>query len=49
LSLVAAALAFIAIATGVALWAIIAGLLVQVSLVFHEKVFVKAAQDPPLS
>jgi len=24
-------------------------LLVQVSLVFHEKVFVKAAQDPPLS
>ncbi len=49
LSLVAAALAFIAIATGVALWAIIGGLLVQVSLVFHEKVFVKAAQDPPLS
>ncbi|MGB4325160.1 MAG: NrfD/PsrC family molybdoenzyme membrane anchor subunit, partial [Candidatus Nanopelagicales bacterium] len=49
LSLVAAALAFIAIATGVALWAIVAGLLVQVSLVFHEKVFVKAAQDPPLS
>jgi len=31
------------------LWAIIAALLVQISLIYHEKVFVKAAQDPPLS
>jgi formate-dependent nitrite reductase membrane component NrfD len=49
LALIAAALALVGLATGVAVFAIIAGLLVQVSLVYHEKVFVKAAQDPPLS
>jgi formate-dependent nitrite reductase membrane component NrfD len=49
LALIAAALALVGLATGAAAWAIIAGLLVQVSLVYHEKVFVKAAQDPPLS
>ena len=49
LAIIAAVLALIGIATGVAWWAVVAGLLVQVSLVYHEKVFVKAAQDPPLS
>ena len=49
LALIAAVLALVGIATGVAWWAVIAGVLVQVSLVYHEKVFVKAAQDPPLS
>lgn len=49
LAVIAAVLALVGLATGVALWAVIAGVLVQVSLVYHEKVFVKAAQDPPLS
>ena len=49
LSVVAGALA-LATALGAALaLAVVAGLLVQVALVLHEKVFVKAAQDPPLS
>ncbi|MEY2989844.1 MAG: hypothetical protein RLZZ163_760, partial [Actinomycetota bacterium] len=29
--------------------AVLAGLLVQPALVLHERVFVMAAQDPPLS
>jgi hypothetical protein len=49
LSVVAAALAAgSAIGGGVAL-AVLAGLLVQPALLLHERVFVMAAQDPPLS
>lgn len=49
LSLVGAALAGLTIATGALLWAVLAGVIVQVALVAHERVFVMAAQDPPLS
>ena len=49
LSIVGAALAGLTIATGTILWAVLAGVIVQVALVAHERVFVMAAQDPPLS
>jgi len=49
LGLVAAALALGTILTGVVLYAALAGILVQVVLLVHEQVFVRAGQDPPLS
>ena len=49
LAVVAGALALVTALGGALALAAIAGLIVQVSLVLHEKVFVKAAQDPPLS
>ncbi|MCF8542709.1 MAG: polysulfide reductase NrfD, partial [Candidatus Nanopelagicales bacterium] len=49
LSVVGAALAVIAALGGPVAVAVLAGLIVQPALLLHEKVFVKAAQDPPLS
>lgn len=49
LSIVAGVLAAITLATDSLVWVIIGAVIVQVALVFHEKVFVTAAQDPPLS
>jgi hypothetical protein len=34
---------------GAVILAVLAGLVVQPALIWHEKVFVKAGQDPPLS
>jgi hypothetical protein len=45
----AAILAVITITGGAALWLVLAALLVQPALLIHERVFVMAAQDPPLS
>ena len=50
LSVLAGALALIgAVSGGLLVLGLVAGLIVQVALVLHEKVFVMAAQDPPLS
>ena len=50
LSFLAAVLALVgAISGGLLVLGLLAGLIVQVSLILHEKVFVMAAQDPPLS
>ena len=49
LSFVAAVLAGLTLFTDSLIFVGVAAVLVQVALVFHEKVFVMAAQDPPLS
>lgn len=49
LSVLAAILAVITITGGAALWLVLAAVLVQPALLLHERVFVMAAQDPPLS
>ena len=49
LGVLAAGLALGTIWTGVIWYAALAGILVQVVLLVHEQVFVRAGQDPPLS
>lgn len=49
LSLIGGALAMATALGGVGLLAVLGGLIVQPALILHEKVFVTAAQDPPLS
>lgn len=49
LSVLAAILAVLTITGGAALWLVLAAILVQPALLLHERVFVMAAQDPPLS
>ena len=49
LSVVGALLALGTALGGAAILAVLAGLVVQPALIWHEKVFVKAGQDPPLS
>ena len=49
LSAIGGVLAAVGAVSGLAIAAVIAGVIVQPALLLHEKVFVKAAQDPPLS
>jgi formate-dependent nitrite reductase membrane component NrfD len=49
LSVIGALLALGTALGGSVALAVLAGLIVQPALILHEKVFVKAAQDPPLS
>ena len=49
LSVLAGILALVSVTGGDPLWVLIAAVLVQPALLLHERVFVMAAQDPPLS
>ncbi len=49
LSALAGLLALVTVTGGDSLWVLIAAVLVQPALLLHERVFVTAAQDPPLS
>ena len=49
LSVLAGILALVSVTGGDPLWVLIAAVLVQPALLLHERVFVMAAQEPPLS